>query len=424
MDFVDYIYNNILLMDGAMGTMLQNQGAVGGKCLELLNVEHPDMVRSVHRVYRDQGSKVIQTNTFGANRIKLSKSGLDDRVWELNTAGVKIAREVMGNDGWVALSVGPTGELFEPYGSLNWDRAYSAFKEQVTIGAEAGCDVIWIETMSDLEEARTAVIAARESCDLPVVCTMTFEAGGATLMGNTPVACISTLQGVGAHAVGVNCSGGPQQLIEIIKEMRPYSKVPLVMQPNAGLPEVVEGKVVYSLTPEEMAGFIPDILEAGVRIVGGCCGTRPEHIGAMARRLGDSPGSAYMPRDDKKIITSSRRAVVLDNNWQDKATEMVVDLSALSSGTYEPEKTESDKDVLLLRFTNSPDGVDDRQMAYDLVGLIKTRLTHPVVFDGDNERLLEYILRYYPGIAGIRTVVPKYEKFYRTYNKYGSLYLF
>ncbi len=114
----------------------------------------------------------------------------------------------------------------------------------------------------------------------------------------------------------------------------------------------------------------------------------------------------------------------MDNNWQDKATEMVVDLSALSSGTYEPEKTESDKDVLLLRFTNSPDGVDDRQMAYDLVGLIKTRLTHPVVFDGDNERLLEYILRYYPGIAGIRTVVPKYEKFYRTYNKYGSLYLF
>ncbi len=408
-----------------MGTMLQKQGIEGGKCLELLNVENPDMVSSVHRAYKDMGSKMIQTNTFGANRIKLSKFGLGDRVRELNQAGVSLAREVMGSDGWVALSVGPTGELFEPYGSLNWDRAYCAFKEQITIGAKAGCDVIWIETMSDLEEARTAVIAAKENCHLPVVCTMTFESSKTTLMGNTPAACISTLQGVGAHAVGVNCSGGPRQLTDVVREMQPYAKVPLVMQPNAGLPKMMGGQMVYSLSPEEMANFIPEILEAGVRIIGGCCGTQPEHIGAMTRRLGDNPAARYVACKGRKVISSSRRAVVLEGDWQNKVAEMVIDLGSLLSGTYEPGKITSGKDIILLRLVNMPDGVDDQRMAATVVNFVKTRLTCPVIIDaGDQYRLLALVLRYYPGIAPVRTLVPVPNEHIGTYNRYGSFCLF
>jgi 5-methyltetrahydrofolate--homocysteine methyltransferase len=425
LNFISYIHNNILIMDGAMGTMLQKQGIEGGKCLELLNVESPDMVSSVHRAYRDLGSKMIQTNTFGANRIKLSKFGLGDRVRELNQAGVGIAREVMGSDGWVALSVGPTGELFEPYGSLKWDGAYSAFKEQITIGAKAGCDVIWIETMSDLEEARTAIIAAKENCHLPVVCTMTFESSKTTLMGNTPATCISTLQGVGADAVGVNCSGGPRQLIDVVREMHPYAKVPLVMQPNAGLPKMMGGQMVYSLSPEEMADFIPEILEAGVRIIGGCCGTQPEHIGAMTRRLSDNPVAGYVARDGRKVISSSRRAVVLEGDWQNRVAEMVIDLGSLLSGTYEPEKISAGKDIILLRLVNMPDGVDDKQMAATVVNFVKTRLTYPIIIDAGNQHsLLALVLRYYPGIAPVRTLVPVPSDHIGTYNRYGSFSLF
>jgi 5-methyltetrahydrofolate--homocysteine methyltransferase len=279
-----------------MGTMLQSAGLPAGACPEVWNRSHPERILAVHRQYMDAGSEVILTNTFGGSRLKLRRFGLEDRVDDLNRAGVRLARSVARPGVRVAASVGPTGELPEPYGAVSRDELVDAFAEQIGALTDEGADLIWIETMSDLAEAAAALAAARASCRLPVVVTATFDRGirgYRTMMGTSPEEAAGTLHAAGADYIGANCGVGSEDLVRIIRAM--HAAVPsaaLVAKPNAGIPGLIAGRTCYPESPAYMAAAIPSLLEAGVRIVGGCCGTTPDHIRQMARMVRNGKDTA------------------------------------------------------------------------------------------------------------------------------------
>ena len=270
--------------DGAMGTMLQRSGMQSGECPELWNVSHPDVLRRIHQEYIDAGSQVIGTNTFGGNRLKLESYGLSDRLVELNSAGVAIAREMAGPNRFVAASIGPTGKFLEPLGELSFDKAVDVFAEQAFAQAKAGADVILLETFSDLDEARAAVTGVLKS-GVPCFCTMTFDTGGRTMMGIDPITAATSLVEAGASGVGANCGLGPAGTLEIIRSIRNATDAIVIAQPNAGLPVVVDGQTTYNSTPEEMAHFAVEFAAIGVNIIGACCGSSPDHIRAMAEAV-------------------------------------------------------------------------------------------------------------------------------------------
>ena len=275
-------FDEFLLFDGGMGTMLQAFGMKAGELSESYNIQAPDVIERIHKAYIDAGADVITTNTFGANRYKLR-----DTNFSLDTViirGVEIARKA-AKDKLVALDIGPLGQLMEPYGNLSFEAAYGAFKEQVVVGASAGADLILIETMSDIYEAKAAVLAAKENSGLPVICTMTFQADGRTLTGTDPLTMVNILQNLGLAALGLNCSLGPEEMMPLVSEVLKYSRLPVIIQPNAGLPKLVQNKTVFDITPEEFASYGRGMAKLGARILGGCCGTTPEHIKALKKAL-------------------------------------------------------------------------------------------------------------------------------------------
>lgn len=274
-----------VLSDGAMGTMLQARGLPAGACPELWNVEHPEIIKSIHNAYIEAGSKAISTNTFGGNRLKLQSYGLADRTRELNAAGAAVAREA-GNDVFVMASVGPTGHFLEPLGELSFDDAADIFAEQAEALAEGGADVILLETFSDLTEARAALAGALRS-GMPCFCTLAFDTAGRTMMGVDPVTAASELTKSGAKGVGANCGVGPSETLDIIRQIRSASSGIVIAQPNAGVPKIVGGQTVFDSTPEDMAAYAVLFAKAGANIIGGCCGSTPDHIRAMAASLRD-----------------------------------------------------------------------------------------------------------------------------------------
>jgi 5-methyltetrahydrofolate--homocysteine methyltransferase len=284
----------LLLCDGAMGSMLHQQGLQPGECPESWCLSHPDVVRSIAEAYIAAGSKVVETNSFGANPLKLKLYGLASKTTEINRAAVMLAKTAMGNRNYVAGSVGPTGHILtQEGGDTSNEEVYAAFKEQIIALAEAGADFILIETMSSIHEAVQAIKAARENTFLPVACTFTFQAhpkGARTMMGLKPDRAATEATYAGAEIVGANCSSGIGDMIEIVRQMRAACpEVPILVQPNAGAPVLEDGKTVYKETPEYMASRLPELLQAGANIVGGCCGTTPDHIAAMARVLRTRP---------------------------------------------------------------------------------------------------------------------------------------
>ena len=269
----------ILFIDGGMGTMLQKRGLPAGKLPETLNVENPDMILDIHKEYVNAGADIITSNTFGANRLKF---GDDTPV--LIEAGVRIAKQSGAR--YTALDIGPTGAMLEPFGTVSFEEAYEIFKEQVLCGVSAGADIVIIETMSDLCEAKAALLAVKENSSLPVIVTMSFDESGRTFLGTTPEIAAATLSAMGADAVGINCSLGPKEILPLAQRMIKYSRVPVVVQPNAGLPVIEEGKTVYKTEPEEFAQYISAMADMGIAAAGGCCGTTPEHIKALTALLG------------------------------------------------------------------------------------------------------------------------------------------
>lgn len=279
-----------LLADGAMGTMLFSVGLEHGAPPELWNVENPEKVSEVHRGYLQAGSHILLTNTFGGNRYRLMMHGLQERVAELNRAAAQLLREIVSShnrEALVAGDIGPSGQVLVPYGELTFEKAKEAFTEQAAALIDGGVDLIWIETMSDLEEVRAAYEGAREvSSQIPIVTTMTFDTHGRTMMGITPERAVQTLSALGASAVGGNCGNGPEEVITVIEKMHTVApQVTLVAKANAGIPELIGGRPVYRATPSDMAEYAIKAFEAGARIIGACCGSTPVHLEAIAAAL-------------------------------------------------------------------------------------------------------------------------------------------
>jgi 5-methyltetrahydrofolate--homocysteine methyltransferase len=279
-----------ILADGAMGTMLFANGLQFGDPPELWNLEHPDVIRRIQRAYLEAGSRIVLTNTFGGNRLRLGLHGLQDRVDELNrTAAILLRAEVRaaGDTALVAGDVGPSGEIVAPLGTLDYDEAVDVFREQAASLVAGGVDLIWIETMSDLNEIRAAIQGVRQaSPGIALIATMTFDTRGHTMMGVSPEEAVAHLDAWGVDAIGGNCGNGPDELIPVIAAMHAVAPdVVLVAKSNAGMPELVDMQAVYRASPETMAGTALEMRDAGARIIGGCCGSSPDHVRAMADAL-------------------------------------------------------------------------------------------------------------------------------------------
>ena len=274
----------VIISDGGTGTYLQSNGLEPGGCPELMNVEHPDVIRKMAKSYFAAGSDMVLTNSFGGNRFGLERYGFGSRVRELNRTAAEHARSQAKDGQFVAGSVGPTGLFMEPMGSLTESEMYDGFAEQISALAEGGADAVAIETMISPEEAEVAIRAAHENTELAIIGTMTFDKGPRglfTMWGNTPTDAVQRLDNAGADIVGANCGNGIKVMIEIAVEMRKATDKFLIIHSNAGIPSIVERKVKYPETPEFMASGFKELADLGTNIVGGCCGTTPAHIGAL-----------------------------------------------------------------------------------------------------------------------------------------------
>ena len=284
-NFQDKLRNKkVLVSDGAWGTELAKKGFGAGRCPELLNVEHPEVLHEIAASYVAAGSDIILTNTFGGNPYKLSKYEVEDRLEELNEAGVRISKEAAGDNALVFGSIGPSGEFLAPLGLITEEEMTAAFLKQVKAFIAGGADGVLIESMTDLGEILCALRAVKDNSDFLAVCSMTFDKGlkgYATMMGVKPVDAVRSLEDAGADVIGSNCGWGIEEIIDVAQIMRPATELPLWFKPNAGMPELVDGTTVYRHTPEFMAMRIPDLIDAGASIVGGCCGSTPEHIRKM-----------------------------------------------------------------------------------------------------------------------------------------------
>jgi len=291
MTILDELKNNtILLADGAWGTFLQAKGMKPGECPELWNITRRSDVLEIAQSYLQAGSDIIETNSFGGSRIKLSQYGLGDRVSEINEAAASISREAAGSNKHVAGSIGPTGKLLLME-DVTEAELYDGFSDQAIALEKGGADIIIIETMSAIDEASLAVKAARESTKCTVIISMTFSGDFKgeyhTMMGVTPAEMVISMKEAGAHIVGSNCGNGIEEMIGIVRAIRAVDDtIPVMIQPNAGTPELIDGKTVFRESPEFMASIVPQLIKAGVNIIGGCCGTTPEHIRRMAKIIG------------------------------------------------------------------------------------------------------------------------------------------
>ena len=312
--FLDELDRRVLVCDGAMGTMLYARGVFLNRSFDELNLKQPDLVSEVHQVYLRSGADVLETNTFGANRVKLAAFGLADQVHALNLQGARIAKHVARDQAWVAGAMGPLGIRIEPWGRTGVDEAEAFFAEQARALLEGGVDLFVLETFRDVNEIGAAIRAVRALCDLPIVAQMTTEEDGNTADGVAPEVFVPDLERFGAHVVGVNCSVGPAAMLETIERIARVATVRLAAQPNAGRPREIEGRNIYLCSPEYMASYARRFIHAGVRLVGGCCGTTPEHIRQIkqaVRALSLRAPSAAAARADLSPAVESAPAIVV-----------------------------------------------------------------------------------------------------------------
>ena len=404
--------NRPLILDGGMGTMLQKNGLKPGQIPELLNINDPDMIRAVHRAYLKAGSRVIYSNTFGANRMKMEKTGYT--VAEIVGAGVRIAKECAAETGaQAALDIGPLGVMLAPLGTMKFEEAYDLFAEIAKAGAEAGADLVVIETMSDLYEAKAALLAAKETTGLPVFVTMSFDATGRTFTGCTPASMARTMEGLGADAVGVNCSLGPAEMTGIVREIRRNTSLPVIAKPNAGLPDPVTG--AYSVGPEDFAQMMNALADAGAGILGGCCGTNPDYIRETVSVCGSRPVGAYTPE---------RGAVCTPSVCKETGRVMVIGERINPTGKKRLQQAllEEDLDYLVELAVNQMDagadildvnvgypGVDEVSLLPRAVQAIQAAVDLPLQLDTTNPKALEAALRIYNGKAAVNSVNGKEE---------------
>ncbi len=397
----------IWVLDGGMGTMLMKKGLNVNYAPELLNVEHPEVLIEIHKEYIEAGADIIETNTFGSNRIKLSHYGLEDRVKELTAAGVKLAKEASEGRALVALSVGPTGVFAEPVGDYTFDQLVDVFREQIEAGAEAGADLILIETMSDTKEAKAAVVAAQEVCNLPVMVSLTYQEDGRTLLGTPPEVSAAIFEGFGVAAVGANCSLGPESFVEIIKKTASVTETPIIVYANAGLPILKDGKTIYPEPPETFGKYAVEFVKAGANIIGGCCGTTPEHIRAIKEAVkGLKPvkrnpvkGLKVASRTELVIIGSGHPTRIIGERINPTGKKRLQE--ALKSGDFSLIKKEAKKQVEegadLLDVNVGVPGIDERAAMKEAVKTVIESVSVPIMIDSKDPEAVEEALKYCDG---------------------------
>jgi len=395
-EFKDRVY----VLDGAMGTMLMEAGVDINYAPELLNVKAPHLLEKIHAAYVSVGADIIETNTFGSNRIKLSHYGLEGKVRELTAAGVKVAKKAAGDKALVALSVGPTGVFVEPVGEVTFDEMVDVFKEQIEAGADAGADIVLIETMSDIKEAKAAVVAAKEVCDLPVMVSMTYQEDGRTLLGTPPEVSAAVFEGFKVAAVGANCSLGPEGFVPLIKRMAEVTETPIIVYANAGMPILKNGKTYYPEPPEAFRDFAVEFVKAGANIVGGCCGTTPEHIRVIKEAVKDLRPVERKPIKALKVA-SRTKLVFIGSGFPTRIIGERINPTgkkrlqeALKGGDFSVVREEAKKQVEegadLLDVNVGVPGINEKEAMREAVKTVIETVDVPIMIDTkDPEALLE-----------------------------------
>lgn len=307
-EFQNLFERGVVLLDGAAGTNLQQAGMPGNACPEQWILEHPDVMRSLQRSYVEAGTQILYAPTFTGNRIKLAEYGLADQLADINTRLVALAKEAAQGQAFVAGDLTMTGQQLYPLGELQFEQLVDIYKEQAKVLCDAGADLFVVETMMSLQETRAAVIAIKEICDLPVMASLTFEDDGRTLFGTNPETAVVVLQSLGVDAVGLNCSTGPMEMVEIVGQMYAYANIPILAKPNAGLPELENGQTVYKTSPQEFAEAGKKLVDAGAAALGGCCGTTPAHIKALSQAVKDCERLPVCTQA-RRVLASERKLV-------------------------------------------------------------------------------------------------------------------
>ncbi|MBR5536051.1 MAG: homocysteine S-methyltransferase family protein [Clostridia bacterium] len=401
------IDKKFVILDGAMGTMLQKKGLKTGEKPEIFAFDAPDAVMDVHRLYIESGSDIIYANTFGANRLKMAGTGKS--VEEIILHNVSLAKKAADKRALVALDIGPVGEMLEPAGELKFEEAYDIFKEEVIAGNKAGCDLIVIETMTDLAEARAATLAAKENSLLPVVVTMSFEKNGRTFTGCTPSSAAIALSALGVDAVGINCSLGPEEIYPIAREMSLFTRLPLVVKANAGLPDPESG--AYNISAEDFAKVMKKYAQIGVRYVGGCCGTNPEYIKRLKAEF-ESLDFKKGEATDESVVCTAGKTVVIDSvkviGERINPTGKKVMREALKNNDMDyilataVSETEAGSDILDIN-VGAP-GINEAEMMAKCVKAVQSVTDLPLQIDSTMPEAIEAGLRVFNGKAIVNSV--------------------
>jgi len=435
-EFRSMTENGIILLDGATGTNLQKAGMPAGVCPEQWILEHEDIMIQLQRSYVKAGTNILYAPTFTGNRIKLAEYGLEDRLFEINAALVQISRKAAGGRALVAGDLTMTGQQLYPLGEMQFEELADIYKEQVQALSEAGVDLFVIETMMSLQETRAAVLAVQETCTLPVMASLTFEADGRTLFGTDPVTAVTVLQSLGVDAVGLNCSTGPLEMIETVEKMHAYANIPILAKPNAGLPELENGQTVYRTSPQEFARAGRKLAEAGAAILGGCCGTTPLHIEALAKEVcGIKP--LPVQKQPRRMLASERRAVEipLDGSFlvvgeRINPTGKKQLQAQLKEGSLElvcaMAREQEENGASILDINMGMNGIDEKQMMLDAIYEVTTACDCPLCIDSSYVEVIEAALRIYPGRALINSISMEKEKITRLLpiaRKYGAMFI-
>lgn len=432
MKITEYAKEHIIYLDGSMGTLLQSCGLTPGELPERWNITHPDKIIEIHKAYFDAGSNVISTNTFGANELKFSHDELC-QIIKAAVCNAKVAREQSGGKAkWIALDIGPLGRMLAPYGDLDFEEAVKIFAETVKIGVSCGVDLIIIETMNDSYETKAALLAAKENCDLPVFVLNAYDADGKLLTGAKPEAMVAMLEGMGADAIGINCSLGPKDLRGVVEEYLRLSSVYVVLKPNAGLPRVTNGATTYDVSPDEFADEISDLIRSGVRIAGGCCGTTPDYIASLVKKSEEIDPVPIVNKDITCVssythaVTFGERPVLIGERINPTGKKRFQEALRKSDFDYilGVGIAEQEKGAHILDVNVGLPEIDEVSMLSDAVCKLQAIIDLPLQIDTSNTGAMEAALRRYNGKALINSVNGKAESMKSIFplaKKYGGL---
>lgn len=437
----DRLGKEILYFDGGMGTLLQEKGLAPGELPETWNLEHPEVIREIHRRYIEAGSDIVLTNTFGANALKFhdERCSLKEIV-ESAIDHVKAAIREAGDDRriYTALDVGPTGKLLKPMGNLDFETAYEAFREVMVIAEKAGADLIHIETMSDTYELKAAVLAAKENTSLPVFATAIFDERRKLLTGADVPSVVALLEGLRVDALGINCGMGPEQMLPVLEEMLRYSSLPVIVKPNAGLPQQRDGRTCYDVLPEEFAYLMKRITNMGASVIGGCCGTTPEHIRAMKDAC---RGLQPLPAAEKEytVVSSYGKSVFLGNRTEERHGSKIIGerINPTGKKRFKQALKEHDLDYILREAITQQDNgahildvnvglpdIDEPALMEEAVQEIQSVVNLPLQIDTVDIQAMERALRIYNGKAMVNSVSGKQESMDSVFpliRKYGGV---